>query len=473
MSDTSDDLFFAITEGGTSATHAPIPSLQVAAASATESESNLIRAPIIPIACWRLGEVRFLFDSSFVVPEARSEFQTLSRLLKDHTEKSPPKLPGEKLRTPTLSIFGHADPTGNDEYNKALSGRRAAAIYAVLTRRTEIWEDLFSNQGKFAQPAAGDQWGDQAVTTMRTALNLSEKGKPTSAERQALFLDYMNFLCIDEDGKPFSIDPVEGFLGQKADPLGKGDFQSCSEFNPILLFSRADEEKFEKQKDHTDRDAANAPNRRVMVLLFRPGSRVTPSLWPCPRAKEPTSACRKRFFSDGEKRRAVQEKQREFKDKEDTFACRFYQRLVTGSPCERGDKPPLIVALFDTHSEERDSKMQLLVFDDSGKEVRSIPGEKSDERAGFFLFRLDPAKLPNPVRLEWKTADGKVHLAGPCDPTALRDALASPDLDEALVLTRDPPPPPDPSPGEIPVEDDIMTNMATLRPEGGGIEEIV
>src|SRR5262249_57913562 len=83
-----------------------------------------------------------------------------------------------------------------DEYNKALSGRRAAAIYAVLTRKAEIWEDLFSNTGRFAQPAAGDQWGDAVIRVMRGALGKTEQGKTTAAQRRLLFLEYMDFLCI-------------------------------------------------------------------------------------------------------------------------------------------------------------------------------------------------------------------------------------------------------------------------------------
>ena len=315
--------------------------------------------------------------------------------------------------------------------------------------------------------------GDPAIQSMRTALNRTEKGKTTAAQRQSLFLEYMNFLCVDDQLKPFQVDPAEGFLGQKGDALGKGDYQGCSEFNPILLFSRADKQRFEQEKDKTERDAAYAPNRRVMVLLFRPGSKITPGLWPCPRAKEPPAACRKRFFSDGDRRRSAQENQREFKDKEDTFACRFYQRLVTRSPCERADKPPLIVALFDTHSKDRDSSVRLVVFDGLDREVRTIPGEQSDNRGGFFLFRLDPANLPNPVRLEWRTAEGLEHLAGPCDPSELRDALASPDLERADALTRDPPPLPDPGSGELPADDDVMADTVILRPEGGGIEEVV
>jgi len=335
MNDSTTSPFIAVTVGGIGASHVPLPALRVLAGPATGNESNRIRSAIIPLACWALGDIRFTFDSSFVIPEARTEFQVLAQLIAEHREKSPAGPAGKKLRPPPLSIFGHADPTGNDDYNKALSGRRAAAIYGALTRRTEVWEDLFSNKGSFAQPAPGDVWGDPAIQSMRTALNRAESGKTTAAQRKSLFLEYMDFLCVDDQLKPFQIDPAEGFLGQRRDASGKGDYQGCSEFNPILLLSRADKQKFDQEKDHTRRDAANAPNRRVVVLLFRPGSKITPTLWPCPRAKEPTAACRKRFFSDGENRRSNQENKREFKDKEDTFACRFYHRLLTRSPCER------------------------------------------------------------------------------------------------------------------------------------------
>jgi hypothetical protein len=457
MSETTG-LFLSVTEGGTGAAHTPLPPLSVLAGPATGPESNLVRSAIFPIACWRIGDIRFHFDSSFVVAEARGEFQALSRLIKDNTRQ---------LKPPPLSVFGHTDPTGNDEYNKALAGRRAVAIYAALTRRTEIWEDLFSNTGKFAHDAPGDQWGDAAVGAMRSALGRTETGKTTAGQRQSLFLQYMDFLCIDDQLKPFRVDPVQGFLGANGDALGKGDYQGCSEFNPILLVSRADKKKFDQQKDHTERDTANAPNRRVMVLLFRPGSRITPSLWPCPRAKESTAGCRKRLFSDAEKRRSNGETQREFKDKEDTFACRFYQRLVTRSPCERGDKAPLVVARFDTLSGQRDSTVQLVVFDGSGSEVRVIPGQRAtDTRDGFFLFRFDPTELPDPVRLEWRTSEGEFHLAGPCSPSELRDALAGLDLNKGHALVGSGRPDDDPPSPPTPPNDDVLVELITEGADG-------
>ena len=94
----------------------------------------------MPIACWRLEDLRFEFGSSFIKPEAAMEFTQLAELVKEQPKSS-------------LSIFGHADPIGLDENNKKLSGRRAAAVYAMLTRKTEIFEDIYSQTGKYTAPA--------------------------------------------------------------------------------------------------------------------------------------------------------------------------------------------------------------------------------------------------------------------------------------------------------------------------------
>jgi hypothetical protein len=136
------------------------------------------------------------------------------------------------------------------------------------------------------------------------------------------------------------------FLAQGADPKGKGDFQGCGEFNPVLIFSQQDEDRFEEAQRDKDRAVLdkrnddNAPNRRVMVLMFRKGSRVLTSKWPCPRASEGAGGCIKRFFSDGEKRRSTRlpELPRKFEDTKDTFACRFYQRISDSSPCHRPEQ---------------------------------------------------------------------------------------------------------------------------------------
>lgn len=346
MSDLPPTALSAVSDGGISGSHPKLPEAQVLVAPSTVTEQNLVTAGLIPVGCWRVDDLRFDFDSSFVLPAIAEEIQTLAALRDLHKRpvvpRTSPTMP--EFIFPPMSIFGHADPVGNDAYNKLLAGRRAAAIYGLLTRRTEVWEDLFSNQGNFAATAAGDKWGDSALQTMQATTAL-----PAGTLRPTLFRAYMDAVCAlkGPDGKPLldskgqpaqlTLDPTNDFLARNQDALGKGDFQGCGEFNPQLIFSQQENDAFEQAEDKSLRNAANAINRRVLILLFRPGSKVLAPKWPCPRAKEGTPGCVKRFWSDGNDRRSrrLPDQRRRFQDTHDTFACRFYHRLVTNSPCER------------------------------------------------------------------------------------------------------------------------------------------
>jgi len=111
--------------------------VQTLVAPATSKQHNTIIAGILPVACWRLEDVRFEFDSSFPVPGMDKGGANNPRAVGEGP--STPSKSGGKPGFP-LSVFGHADPTGNDDYNKQLSGRRAAAIYGLsirLRRRTQ------------------------------------------------------------------------------------------------------------------------------------------------------------------------------------------------------------------------------------------------------------------------------------------------------------------------------------------------
>jgi hypothetical protein len=331
MSDPQNEVAHDISTGGIAAKHPPTPEIVAFVGPATGREHNAIVAGIIPVACWRLEDVRFAFDSSFPVPGIEAELKILAQLVKDHppTSKS-----GGKPGFP-LSVFGHADPTGNDDYNKQLSGRRATAIYALLTRDTNLWEKLFS------QPFGNDKWGRKSLETMLDKVSPPPPGQSNedqaiqhehdAGKRRDLFGRYMERLC----GPELKLEKRD-FLGHGDHAGGKGDFQGCSEFNPVLIFSQKDQTKFEAEEDKTKRNKDNAPNRRVVVLIFRKGSRVDPLKWPCPRVDEGVAGCRKRFFSDGETRRSrrLPDKPRKFEATKDTFSCRFYHRLVEKSPCE-------------------------------------------------------------------------------------------------------------------------------------------
>lgn len=312
---------------------------------------------LVPVACWKLNDVRFLFGSSLLLPQTRGEFVELLQLRKEH--------PGAPL-----SVFGHADPVNDDSFNKQLSGHRAEAVYAALVRDTAMWEKLFSTAG------SAEGWGTGSTQRMLDALGFdpgpptgesnarttaavrdfqgkngfTPDGKAGAQTRAKLFLAYMTFLCPDK------LDKSE-FLASGADPKGKGDYQGCGEFNPAMRFSAVEEKEFNKDANKTARNEENGPNRRVMVLLFRPGSNLPFAKWPCPRTSEGVAGCRKRFFSDGEARRAPQALRRQFKDTKDTFACRFYHRLVIASPCEGIEPPPPVLngvspLIFFPESEE-------------------------------------------------------------------------------------------------------------------------
>lgn len=341
----NEGLVRRVSAGGIAASHPELKPLPIFVGPSVGEEFNVVRSHLGPSACFRREDNSFEFDSSFVVD---FDAGPLKELLDLH--------PGSKL-----SIFGHTDPVGQDDFNKVLSGRRAQSIFGLLLRDISLWEDLYRHhdtQGK-------DKWGVKSVQIMlnklkfltgredgvldeptkeqlkkfETARGLAQSGfdskqeiaKPTFTQ---LATEYMDVICTDDDDKPFKL-TREDFLARGKGKDGKGDIQGCGEFNPILLFSKADKARLDQKENQPDRDEKNRPNRRVMILLFHPESEVDPNKWPCPTVKEGVAGCKARFFSDGEKRRSNQEKERKFDETKDTFACRFYQRLLEASPCER------------------------------------------------------------------------------------------------------------------------------------------
>jgi outer membrane protein OmpA-like peptidoglycan-associated protein len=314
-----------------------LPALPIYAAPSTRDQfrtSNKLRVSLNPVACWRMNDARFEFDSSFVLPEAARELAVLGRMV-----TLQPEAP--------LSVFGHADPVGKDDYNLVLGARRAKSIYGLLLHDAGIWEALFSSA------FGGDDWAARHVTgTMLGTLGYSadkaevkrfqrenglspDDGKVGHDTRQKLFAAYMAALF------PPQLKP-QAFLGRGADPKNRADFQSCGEFNPIALLSANESQKLPAAK----RKVENSANRRVVVFFYQPGLRLDPAQWPCPAApmaqqdaSAALSTCKGRFWSDGETRRkAAADSRRAFKDTHDTFACRFYQRNAGWSPCEGGQK---------------------------------------------------------------------------------------------------------------------------------------
>lgn len=301
--------------GGDAAPHPVFTFPRILVGPATDGQANTIEEWIRPIACWRLDDTRFEFDSSFVKPGSAREFKLL--------EETRDENPGA-----TLSIFGHADPTGDDDYNKTLSGRRARAIYGMLTRNAEMWEELFSKR----TPGGGDPWGNPALETMLVTTGRDPAGAANLSkdQRAELYRAYMERLC----GPRLSLDPTKDFLARGTGDQLRGDIEGCSEFNAVLRFSKKEDAEFSQFKNKTRRDSENVPNRRVVAYLFRKELEIDPNQWPCPSSSAGPGQCRNRFWVDHQKRKAPDEERREFAKDKDTFQCRFYHRLAIQSPCE-------------------------------------------------------------------------------------------------------------------------------------------
>jgi len=117
---------------------------------------NTLRARLLAIGCMRLFKEGFAFDSSLVSPLAERSFTRLAKLLLAIRKQDD----ADPKRFPPCSVFGHTDPTGEVGYNKTLSGRRARAVYAVLTRDTDIWDDLYQHAH------GGDDWRHRGLQVM-------------------------------------------------------------------------------------------------------------------------------------------------------------------------------------------------------------------------------------------------------------------------------------------------------------------
>jgi hypothetical protein len=78
-------------DGGGTGAHPAVAPFEVLVAPATSDESNRVTLRLIPIACWKIEDIRFAFDPSFVTPDATVEFQALKDLRESHSQEGPPR----------------------------------------------------------------------------------------------------------------------------------------------------------------------------------------------------------------------------------------------------------------------------------------------------------------------------------------------------------------------------------------------
>src|SRR5207245_4657357 len=69
-------------DAGLSGPHSQPAVFRLAAAPATVGETNTIRLPLVTVACWRMDDARFQFNSSFVMPTAKPELALLDKVVR-------------------------------------------------------------------------------------------------------------------------------------------------------------------------------------------------------------------------------------------------------------------------------------------------------------------------------------------------------------------------------------------------------
>jgi hypothetical protein len=293
---------------------------------------NTLRMSPRPIAWWRATDFCFNFGRAFIRPESAAAFRSLHAIWTRHPNTR-------------IALFGHADPVGQDDYNKKLSENRAKIVYGALCREPDVWKEVF----------------------------YAAKEEVRYIQRQLKFLQLYSG-HIDGDFGPLTQKAVQDYMDQLCGPLqlktsdflhsGKHAFQGCSEFNPVRMMSRRMWETFKVTGLENLRDRENSPNRRVVAFLFLDyvASQLQDS-WPCRPAAEGVGPCRSQFWSDASSRRQYQAKAREYRinvesenpiqgisaadilfndedvpgdedsaatylGTDDTFCCRFYERLT-------------------------------------------------------------------------------------------------------------------------------------------------
>lgn len=102
--------------------------------------------------------IHFDFDKSEIKPDSQPQIEQIAKLMQDH--------PGMRLR-----IAGYTDNVGGDDYNLALSARRADAIAAALARNHGIAPERLSAEGRGARdPVASNDTEDGRAKDRRVEL---------------------------------------------------------------------------------------------------------------------------------------------------------------------------------------------------------------------------------------------------------------------------------------------------------------
>lgn len=211
---------------------------------------------------------------------------------------------------------------GQEEPNKKLSERRAAAIHAFLIKDKAVWESQY-NEDKWGlatiqellkhhghEPGAIDGKDgpktQAAVKAFQSKKGISATGVAGASTRQALFQEFMDAW-------------YKGTLVAKDfDVIDGKAHAGCSEFNRV-----------------EDAQGACAANRRVAVFLLK-STKNFPIQYPCKHGD--VGPCRKQAGRKGERRTKG-------------FGCLFYDKLVKEIAGASGTAKKVGTAVFQAHKD--------------------------------------------------------------------------------------------------------------------------
>lgn len=282
----------------------PLDSDQVLrlAFSSDEKEIHRIQPRVQINACAMWEDVYFDFGKAFIKKSIKPSLENFRTLCEDDYPDCP------------ITIFGHADPVGNIPFNHDLSERRARALYAMIVRDVSAWCEIFKTEVGYLQRQLRSEGVDPGPAD-------GIMGPQTRGAIQT----YM-----DNVADRLKLTPGR-FLGQ-----GKFAFQGCSEFNPVRVFSKAEDSFYRQQSNWHKRNSENQPNRRVIAFLLPEGFKGTDSSWICRTGTKGLAICRKMTNSSWSKARAqLTDSPRRHSAGDKTFTCSIYYDLADISPCER------------------------------------------------------------------------------------------------------------------------------------------
>ena len=281
-----------------------------------ETATTLVVLPYFN--CNEIPGAHFAFGRSFPLSVALEPLAAIAQALSDDD--------GRKAM-----IFGHTDLSGPEALNKALSERRAKALYALLTQDADAWEALYS--GTADGPDWKEKWDLEEIKHMLNTLGVTDDAGSTleetrvadasatqairrfqagnypekpaeqaalpqsdtldAAGRKELFLAY---------AKRISRKPVDkGRLSS----IGGSPYMGCGEYNPLSLSVKDDE------------------SRRAVIFVYDPAAE--PQSLPC--ALGNTGPCKSNC---GPLATAPDP------DGKPPYRCKIYQAVASKCPCQGG-----------------------------------------------------------------------------------------------------------------------------------------